>query len=130
MDELMAKENTNIRSAKEVAVDHFMKCKHKERETTVNLVDSRMDSNNCSITWTLSLPRPPSIEEGKTFVDIEVKFRMLFRQKEPRHGLKGDRIEMQSKEGLCSKVLKTWMELEEKLLSDVPPDAWEKLHFV
>ena len=34
---------------------------------------------------------------------------------------------MQSEEKFRSKVLNTWIELEEKLLSDVPPDAPEEI---
>ena len=119
-DSLMAEEITDILSMKEVAVDHCMKYEHKERKSTVDLVDSGMDSNNCSITWTLSLASPSSTQNGKTFVVIGVQFRMLFRQEVPRYGLKRDKIEMQSKEEFRSKVLKAMTELEKKLLSKFP----------
>ena len=69
----------DLHSVKKVAVDHFIKCKHKKRKTTVDLVDSGMDSNNCPIIWTISLASPSPIEEGKKFMRIEVQFRMLFR---------------------------------------------------
>ena len=124
MAELMDKESTNLRSAKEVAMDHFMQCRHK---TTVDLVDSRMDSNNCPIIWTVSLASPSPIEEGKKFMRIEVQFMMLFRQEVPRYGLQRKRIEMQSEERFRSKILNTWIELGEKLLSDVPPDVPEEI---
>lgn len=58
---------------------------------------------------------------------IEVQFMMLFRQEVPRYGLQRKRIEMQSEEKFRSKVLNTWIELGEKLLSDVPPDAPEEI---
>ena len=71
--ELMGKESTDLRSAKEVAVDHFMKCKHK---TTVTL-----DGGTSQKEWTIGpltasqkQSKLPQIKKGKKFAKLEYKF--------------------------------------------------------
>ena len=71
--ELMGKESTDLRSAKGVAVDHFMKCKHK---TTVTL-----DEGTPQKKWTISPltsrqyeAKLPQIKKGKKFAKLEYKF--------------------------------------------------------
>ena len=105
----------DLRSAKEVAVDHFMKCKHK---ITVTL-----DGGTSQKEWTISpltafqiRSKLPQIRKGKKFANLEYKFWPI---KLGRMWLEEKVIEMSSEKEFRSEILNTMNDLEKKVDSDV-----------
>ena len=113
--ELMGKESTDLCSAKEVAVDHFMKCKHK---TTVTL-----DEGTPQKEWAIGPltarqyeAKPPQIRKGKKFANLEYKF---WPTKLGRMWLEEKVIGMSSEKEFRSEILNAMNDLEKKIDSDV-----------
>lgn len=114
--ELMGKESTDLRSAKEVAVDHFMKYKHK---ITVTL-----DEGTPQKKWTIGPltsrqyeAKLPQIRKGKKFANLEYEVWPGNREK-PRWA-EERLVEVGSEEDFRSEILNAMDDLEKKIDSDV-----------
>ncbi len=109
--------NADLRSAKEVAVDHFMKTKMKHK-TTVTL-----DEGTPQKEWTIGPltsrqyeAKLPQIKKGKKFANLEYKF---WPTKLGRMWLEEKVIGMSSEKEFRSEILNAMNDLEKKIDSDV-----------
>lgn len=107
----------NLRSAKEVAVDHFMKMKHR---TTVKVPSDDGGTKR----WTIGpltdfqkQSKPPQIRKGKKFANLEYMF--FSGNTEKFMWPEGELVEAQSEEDFRSKILNAMNDLEKKVDSDV-----------
>lgn len=109
----------DLRSAKQVAVDHFMKMKHK---TTVTL-DGGTSQKEWQKEWTIGPltarqyeAKPPKIRKGKKFANLEYKF---WPTKLGRMWSEEKVIGMSSEKEFRSEILNAMNDLEKKVDSDV-----------
>ena len=107
----------NLRSAKEVAVYHFMKMKHR---TTVKVPSDDGGTKR----WTIGpltdfqkQSKPPQIRKGKKFANLEYEVWPGNREK-PRWA-EERLVEARSEEDFRSEILNTMNDLEKKVDSDV-----------
>ena len=110
----------NLRSAKEVAVDHFMKMEHR---TTVEVTFDDGGTKR----WTISpltdfqkQSKPPQIRKGKKFANLEYEVWPGHREK-PRWA-EERLVEVGSEEDFRSEILNAMNDLEKKVDSDVEKD--------
>ena len=110
----------NLRSAKEVAVDHFMKMEHR---TTVEVTFDDGGTKRWTIgplTGSQIQSKPSQIRKGKKFANLEYWFFSFFsRNTEKSMWTEEELVEVGSEEDFRSKILNTMNDLEKKVDSDV-----------
>ena len=109
----------NLRSAKEVAVDHFMKMKMKHR-TTVKVPSDDGGTKRWTIgplTDSQIQSKPPQIRKGKKFANLE--YEVWPRNRENPRWAEERLVEVRSEEDFRSEILNTMNDLEKKIDSDV-----------
>lgn len=115
--ELMGKESTDLHSAKEFAVDHFMKTKMKHKTTVT------FDGGTPQKEWAIGPltarqyeSKLPQIGKGKKFAKLEYKF---WPTKLGRMWLEEKVIRMSSEKEFRYEILNAMNDLEKKIDSDV-----------